>query len=73
MSEGTTQAAAVGEATERLLQALRQFFGVCYQIGYDSEHGWWATRHGQVGHLLKGDSPEELRAAMIEDQGTAAS
>jgi hypothetical protein len=73
MDKGTAQAYAAGEATERLLRALRRWLGAYYQIGYDDERRWWAVPHGRPGHILKRDSPEELRVAMVEDRETGAS
>jgi hypothetical protein len=65
--EMTRAAATIFE--QQALEVLRDAWGVYYQIGCDEERGWWASRHGCIGHRLTGDSPEELRAAMIEDYG----
>jgi hypothetical protein len=70
-TEAVLQPAAAGTAVERALEALRLDWGNQYLIGYDEDHGWWASRHGRVGGLLEGTGPDELRAAIAADYGPA--
>jgi hypothetical protein len=69
------QAAAggTGAAEERLaavsaaLEVLRAKWGGHYSFGHDAERGYWATRHGRVGHLLTADEPGELDRLVADD------
>jgi hypothetical protein len=66
MDEAAPQA-ATGQAGEQELAALQCNWGEACLIGYDDEHSWWASRHDQIGGLLTGAGPDELRAAIIAD------
>lgn len=66
MSEMAPHAAS-GQAGEQDLAALQWNWGEAYLIGYDDEHGWWASRRDQIGGLLTEAGPDELRAAIIAD------
>jgi hypothetical protein len=59
--------AASGHAGEQELAALQWNWGEAYLIGFDGEHGWWASRRDQIGGLLIEAGPDELRAAIIAD------
>lgn len=59
-------------AEEQALDALRLDWGTAYLIGCDDEHGWYASRHGQVGGLIEENGPDELRAAIAADYGPRA-
>ena len=73
MGEAAPQAAAVGSAVQRALEALRLDWDGVYMIGRDDERGWWATRHGRIGSVMTASEPDELRAAMSEDFGPVRS
>jgi hypothetical protein len=49
------------------LEALRFGWGDAYLIDYDAERGYWAARRDQIGGLLNGESPDDLRQAITED------
>jgi hypothetical protein len=66
MDQAAPQAAS-GHAGEQELAALQWNWGEAYLIGYDGEHGWWASRRDQIGGLLTEAGPDELRAAIIAD------
>ena len=60
-----------GTMPDDALEALRLDWGGLYMIGHDEEHGWWAARHGRIGHVITGDGPDELQAAIAGDHGPA--
>jgi hypothetical protein len=47
-------------AVSRALEVLRANWGGQYGVGYDAGHGYWATRHGVIGHIITADDPDEL-------------
>lgn len=55
MSEAAPQA----EDIEQALSCLRLVFGDEFEIGHDEE-GYWAYRHGEIGGLMRADTPVEL-------------
>ena len=72
MDEAAPQAAG-GTSTEdtaRMLDVLRLLWGDDYLIGFDDEHGWWASRRGVVGHIMTAGSPDELGRMIGDDYGT---
>jgi hypothetical protein len=66
MGEGAAPAAS-GQADEQELAALQWNWGEAYLIGYDEDHGWWASRRDQIGGLLAESGPDELAAAIRAD------
>jgi hypothetical protein len=66
MDEAAPQAAS-GRTDDQELAALQWNWGEAFLIGFDDDHGWWASRRDQIGGLITGDSPDELRAAIIGD------
>jgi hypothetical protein len=54
-------------ADDDALQALQWNWGEAYEIGHDSERGWWAARRDRTGSLLTGAGPDGLRAAIRVD------
>jgi hypothetical protein len=66
MDEAAPQAAGK-TADEHELAALQWNWGEAYLIGYDDDHGWWASRRDQIGGLITGDSPDELTAQIRAD------
>lgn len=73
MGDAAPQAAG-GTHTEDVQQALeylRLLWGDEFLIGHD-EHGYWATRHGDVGgRILRADDPDELGELMNDYPGAA--
>lgn len=67
MDEAAPQAALSKTADKQELAALQWDWDEAYLIGFDNEHGWWASRRDQIGGLLSEDGPDELRAAIIAD------
>ena len=67
MDEAAPQAASGTAVDEQALAALQWNWGSAYLIGYGDEHGWWAARRDQIGGLITGDSPDELRTAIVDD------
>ena len=65
MGEAAPQAADV----EQALVYLRLLWGDEFLIGHD-EHGYWATRHGDVGgRILRSDDPDDLGEQMNDYSG----
>jgi hypothetical protein len=67
MDEAAATGAEGETADEQELAALQWNWGEAYLIGYDDEHGWWASRRDQIGGLMTGDSPDDLAAAIRAD------
>jgi hypothetical protein len=65
MADEEAPQAASGQADE--LAALQWNWGEAYLIGYDDEHGWWASRRDQIGGLITTGSPDELTAEIWAD------
>jgi len=57
-------------ADAKALEVLRMLWAPEYDVGYDEEHGWWGTRAGVIGHLVKAPGPEELARKLADDCGT---
>lgn len=73
MTEAAPPAASgtSSEETGKALEVLWLLWGDEYDIGFDDEHGWWASRHGVVGHLLTAGDPGELGQMLGDDFGPA--
>jgi hypothetical protein len=41
-----------------------------FMIGHD-EQGYWSAPHGQIGHIMRVDDPDELGELMNDYPGTA--
>ena len=63
-------AAPQAEEIERALGYLRLLWGDEFMIGHD-EQGYWAAPHGQIGHIMRAGSPDELGELMNDYAGTA--
>ena len=73
MSEAAPQAAEGMSAEDaKLLGVLQMLWEDVYSVGYDQEHGWWASRDGVIGRILTAGSAEELGRALAEDRGGRA-
>jgi hypothetical protein len=71
MDEAAPQAAEGMSAEDtKALEVLRLFWEPEYSVGYDDEHGWWATRSGVIGHIITAPGPEELGKMLGDDYGT---
>ena len=71
--DGGGEPAAAGSLSvqeAQMLEVLRMLWEPEYTVGYDSEHGWWGTRTGVIGHLVKAPGPEELARKLADDCGT---
>ena len=64
MSEAAPQAADI----EQALGYLRLLWGDEFLIGHD-EQGYWAAPHGQIGHIIRADDPDELGELMNDYPG----
>lgn len=62
-------AAGMTPGEEQALGVLRALWEPEYLVGYDEEHGWWASRAGVTGHLLVAPGPEELSRELAGDSG----
>ena len=70
MDQAAAQAAEGTSATAAAqLEVLRQKWGAFCSVGNDAERGWWASRHGQVGHIITADGPGELDRLVADDFG----
>jgi hypothetical protein len=68
MNEAAPQPATdMTEEDAKALEVLRLLWEPGYSIGYDDEHGWWATRNGVIGHIITAPGPEEL-SRMLGDE-----
>jgi hypothetical protein len=67
--DGAAPQAAEGSERrdEQELAALQWNWGEAYLIGFDDEHGWWASRRDQIGGLITESGPDELTAAIRAD------
>ena len=63
-------AAPQAEDIEQALTYLRLLWGDEFMIGHD-EQGYWAAPHGQIGHIMRAGSPDELGELMNDYAGTA--
>jgi hypothetical protein len=74
MNEAAAPRAAEGlrgsEALRQALEALQAEWDSTHIGGYD-EHGYWAARRGQIGVLVRADTPGELRELLTADTGAA--
>jgi hypothetical protein len=68
MSEAASQAASGMSAAEieQVLEHLRLLWGDEFMIRHDKQ-GYWAAPHGQIGHIMRAGSPEELGELMNGD------
>lgn len=75
MDEAAPAQAAVDMSPDdaRALEVLRVIWGEYYAVGYDDERGWWASRHGRVGHIIVAPSAEILNKMIREEYGTGLS
>jgi hypothetical protein len=72
MDKAAPQAATgASDKDASALEVLRVLWGPEYSVGYDDEHGWWATRAGVIGHIITAADPEELGRKLGDDCGAA--
>jgi hypothetical protein len=57
------------EDTAKVLDVLLLLWDDEYLIGFDDEHGWWASRRGVIGHIMTANSPDELGRMLGDDFG----
>lgn len=74
MDEAAIQAApGMCPADVKALEVLRVKWGAYYAIGFDDERGWWASRHGRIGHIILAPSAEILDKEIREEYGPGPS
>lgn len=72
MDQAAPQAAG-GMSTEDTAKALDVLRLLCedeYLVGFDDDHGWWASRRGAIGHIMTANSPDELGQMLGDDFGS---
>lgn len=72
MDQAAPQAAGSMSAEDiaKVLDALRPLWEDEYLVGFDDDHGWWASRLGVIGHIMTANSPEELGQMLGDDFGS---
>jgi hypothetical protein len=66
-----SEAAPQDEDIEQALGSLLLVFGDEFEIGHD-EKGYWAYRHGEIGGLMRADTPVELGEKMTASSVSAS-
>jgi hypothetical protein len=72
MDQAAPQAAGgmSAEDTAKVLDVLRLLWEDEYLVGFDDDHGWWASRRGAIGHIMIANSPDELGQMLGDDFGS---
>jgi hypothetical protein len=58
------------EEAAKVLDVLRLLWEDEYLVGFDDDHGWWASRRSSIGHIMTANSPEELGQMLGDDFGS---